>query len=149
MKPSRVAPGLGDVIMVRACPAHCFLQATSLLCRVLHLRPSRSLHPSNILPAFHPWKHAGPALYRTMGLSQRVKNSQHSVGWDVRGKVLQKVMNALLPHVPFNVCTVKGVEIVSALVQSWCGAENRKGEKLKLIIPFPSWKDNPEQAVRV
>ena len=82
-----------------------------------------------------------------MGLSQ--SSQQPAFSWlGFRGKVLQKVMNGRLPHVPRNVYTVKGVETVPALVQSWCGAEKGKGDKLKLIISFPCWKDNPEQAVR-
>lgn len=103
--------------MMKACPA-CYFPRAASPSAVLHLRSSLSRpHPSNILPAFHPENtQAQPSTLHNGPV--RVCNSQHSAGWDVRGKVLQKVMNGRLPHVPRNVYTVKGVETVPVLVQS-------------------------------
>lgn len=38
------------------------------------------------------------------------------------------MINGLLPHVPLNVWTVKGVEIVPVLTQKRWGAQNGRGE---------------------
>lgn len=104
--------------MVRACPTESVHhQARRPLCRALRLRPSQSLpHPSNInLSSFS-------SLKTPSGLNQSRTASILLAGKE-RGDTLQNMMNGLLLHVPFNTYTVKGVEIVPALIQTLYGAE--------------------------
>lgn len=149
MKPSRAAPGLGDNRESLSCPVPaCRLAVPSTeLCSSDPLGPFLILLTSNS-PGLHSKKTPTPSPWPSMGLKSESKRDSNSSYGDVTGKVLQEMMNGLLPHGPFNVYTVKGVEIVPALAQKRRGAENGRG-KLKLITTSPAWKGNAGQAVRI
>lgn len=58
-----------------------------------------------------------PNPHSLRGPHQTAKNSPRSRAGEVQGKALQKMTNELLPHIPFHIYTVKGVEIVLALAE--------------------------------
>lgn len=70
-----------------------------------------------------PCAHAGQARPHCSG-PKAESEARIELAGEGRGTAPWEVMNGLPPHVPFNVSSVKGVEIAPALGQEWCGAED-------------------------